>query len=71
MVDSYSGQEGKRKNQLLPGVELRYSDWESSALCTEPQLPDKRSHKPFIVIFLSNPPGHGSSTDVEVFPVDP
>ena len=30
MVDLYSGQEGKRKNQLLSGVELRQSDWESS-----------------------------------------
>ena len=32
----FSGQEGKRKNQLLSGVELRHS-----ALCTEPQLPEK------------------------------
>ena len=41
MIDLYSGQEGNRKNQLLSGIELRHSDWESSALSTEPQLPDK------------------------------
>ena len=36
----YSGQEGKRKNQLLSGVKLTHSDWDCSALCTEPQLPE-------------------------------
>ena len=42
---THTGQEGKKTNQLPSGVgagvELRHSDWQSSALCTELKPPDK------------------------------
>ena len=40
-MKNYIGQEGKRKNQLLSGVEVSRRDWKSSGLRTELQLPDK------------------------------
>ena len=39
-MKNYVGQEGKRKNQLLSGVEVSRRDWKSSGLRTELQLPD-------------------------------
>ena len=34
-------EEGMGKTDFCLGIELRISDWNASALTTEPQLPDK------------------------------
>ena len=53
-----------KEEKTSTGIELRISIWKSSALTTEPHLPDKRqsSHSPSYTVYgrLALPEGHGS-----------